>query len=154
MEKKSQYNLNRFIQIQQINFSRALSEIKSGRKQSHWMWYIFPQLKALGRSSTSLYYGISGLDEAKAYMSEPYLRNNLITISRALLSLDESDPRMIMGIPDDIKLRSCMTLFEMAAPDVSEFKLVLEKFYSGSRDNLTIRLLRLSEKEDTSDESK
>lgn len=135
------YNLNRFIEAQKDSFPYALSEIKAGQKRSHWMWYIFPQLKDLGRSSTAIYYGIVDLDEAKAYMDEPYLRENLLMITKELLSLKESDPRLVMGYPDDLKLRSCMTLFEIAAPDVPEFGLVLDKFYNGVRDKRTIDLL-------------
>lgn len=107
------------------------------------MWYIFPQLKELGRSSTALYYGITNLDEAREYMEEPYLRENLITITKALLTLKESDPSLIMGYPDDLKLCSCMTLFEIVSPDVSEFGLVLDKFYNGMRDRRTIDILNI-----------
>lgn len=134
--------LNRFIEAQKLSFSRALIEIKAGRKQSHWMWYIFPQLKALGRSSTALHYGIADIDEAKAYMAELYLRENLINITKALLSLEESNPSLGMGCPDDLKPCSCMTLFEIAAPDVSEFGMVLDKFYDSRRDEQMIKLLR------------
>lgn len=137
------YNLNRFIEAQKDSFNYALSEIKSGQKKSHWMWYIFPQLKELGRSSTALYYGITNLDEAREYMEEPYLRENLITITKALLTLKESDPSLIMGYPDDLKLCSCMTLFEIVSPDVSEFGLVLDKFYNGMRDRRTIDILNI-----------
>ncbi len=105
------------------------------------MWFIFPQLKALGRSSTALHYGIADIDEAKAYIAEPYLRENLIGITKALLSLEESNPSIVMGYPDDLKLCSCMTLFEIAAPDVPEFGMVLDKFYGGKRDQNTIRIL-------------
>lgn len=135
------YDLERFIKAQHTDFSLALSEIKAGRKQSHWMWYIFPQLQALGRSSIAKYYGIADLEEAKAYMAEPYLRKNLITITNALLALEQSDPGLIMGYPDNLKLCSCMTLFEIAAPDVPAFGMVLDKFYSGVRDQVTIDLL-------------
>ena len=132
------YHLDRFITAQQSDFHRALSEIQAGRKRSHWMWYIFPQLKALGRSDTARYYGIADLEEATAYMANPYLRDNLITITGALLALRASDPGLVMGYPDDLKLRSCMTLFELAAPDVPEFGMVLDKFYHGLRDQKTL----------------
>ncbi len=135
------YNLKRFITAQQSDFSRAFAEIQAGRKQSHWMWYIFPQLRSLGHSSTAMYYGIADLNEAKAYMAEPYLCENLISITKALLSLDESNPSLVMGYPDDLKLCSCITLFEIAAPDVPEFGMVLDKFYGGERDSRTIELI-------------
>lgn len=137
----SEYNLDRFITEQQADFNIALSEIQSGCKKSHWMWYIFPQLRSLGRSITAKYYGIIDLGEAKAYIQEPYLRKNLITITKALLALDSSNPELIMGYPDNLKLCSCMTLFEIAAPDVPEFGMVLDKFYSGMRDQATIDIL-------------
>ena len=127
--------------MQQFKYEDALREMRCGKKQSHWMWYIFPQLRSLGRSNIAIYYGIADLDEAKAYITEPYLRENLISITKALLALNESNPSLIMGYPDDLKLRSCMTLFEIAAPNVSEFGKVLDKFYGGSRDHNTIKLL-------------
>lgn len=135
------HNLNRFIEAQKNSFNLAFAEIKNGRKQSHWMWYIFPQLTVLGRSSTAVYYGIANLDEAKAYMAESYLRGNLIAITKALLSLEESNPSLVMGYPDDLKLCSCMTLFEIASPDVSEFGMVLDKFYNSKRDQKTLEIL-------------
>lgn len=130
-------DLNRFIEAQKNSYAAALAEIKAGRKETHWIWYIFPQLKSLGRSNTAFYYGIANLDEAKAYMAEPTLRARLIAITQALLALDESDPHRVMGYPDDLKLCSCMTLFEIAAPDVPEFGQVLDKFYGGQRDQMT-----------------
>ncbi|MCC8128124.1 MAG: DUF1810 domain-containing protein [Clostridiales bacterium] len=135
------YNLKRFITAQQSDFPRALSEIQAGKKRTHWMWYSFPQLRSLGRSATAEYYGIADLEEAKAYMADPYLRENLITITKALLSVDESRPRKVMGYPDDLKLCSCMTLFEIASPEVPEFGMVLEKFYGGERDEKTVEIL-------------
>ncbi len=135
-------DLNRFLEAQKDSYAEAFAEIKAGRKETHWIWYIFPQLKALGRSRMALYYGIADLDEAKAYMAEPTLRARLIDITRALLALDESDPSRVMGYIDDVKLRSCMTLFELAAPDVPEFGQVLDKFYGGQRDQKTIDILK------------
>ncbi len=137
----TEYNLNRFIEAQKFSYSRAFSEIQAGRKRTHWMWYIFPQLKVLGRSSMALHYGIADIDEAKAYMAEPYLRENLINITKALLSLEESNPSLVMGYPDDLKLCSCMTLFEIAAPDVPDFGMVLDKFYDGKRDQITMHII-------------
>ncbi len=105
------------------------------------MWYIFPQLKTLGFSDKAIKYGIEDINEAKAYMKEPYLRNNLITITKSLLKLESNDPLEVMGYPDNLKLCSSMTLFEIAAPDVLEFGLVIQKFYQGTRDKKTLNIL-------------
>lgn len=127
---------------QEQDYDQALKEIRSGRKQSHWIWYIFPQLKDLGFSSTAKYYGIRDLDEAKAYLREPTLSTRLIEISKALLMLNENDPETVMGYPDDMKLRSSMTLFSAADPDEPVFTQVLEKFFHGKADDRTLNLIR------------
>lgn len=137
------YDLERFVSAQERDYLTALGEIRQGRKRSHWMWYIFPQLRGLGMSSTSYFYGIENLEEAKAFLDDPFLGKNLIEISEALLSLDNSDARSIMGSPDDLKLRSSMTLFSLAAPEEPVFKKVLEKFYLGIQDPATLRILGL-----------
>ncbi len=139
-----QYDLRRFVSAQEKKFPRALAEIQAGRKKSHWMWYIFPQLRGLGQSDRAVYYGISGLEEAKAYLEHPYLRQNLLEITSALLTLSTSNPTKVMGEIDDEKLCSSMTLFEFAAPDIPQFGQVLEKFYAGNRDGKTLTLLRKS----------
>lgn len=125
--------LSRFKTEQKLDFDTALTEIKGGRKRSHWMWYIFPQLRGLGRSEMSEYYGIAGMDEARAYLADDTLRGNLVEITEALLSLRENDPAAVMGKPDDIKLKSCMTLFYLASGGKERdlFKAVLDKFYGG-----------------------
>ncbi len=135
------YDLERFKKAQAEDYNTALEEIKRGRKESHWIWYIFPQLKELGFSSTAKYYGIDGLGEAKAYMADAELRRNLLEITDALFRQPETDIHRVMGYPDDLKLRSCMTLFEAAAPDQAVFGEVLDKFYGGKRDNATLNLL-------------
>lgn len=135
------YDLSRFLKAQERDFETALSEIKAGHKRSHWIWYIFPQVKGLGFSSTSEYYGIDGLSEAKAYMENEILRRRLITISEALLSLDSSDAGDVMGYPDDLKLRSSMTLFSEAAPEEKVFQQVLDKFFGGEKDRQTLKLI-------------
>ena len=137
------YDLERFVSAQKRDYLTDLAEIRHGRKRSHWMWYIFPQLRGLGMSSTSYFYGIENLAEAKAFLDDPFLGKNLIEISEALLSLDNSDARSIMGSPDDLKLRSSMTLFSLAAPEEPVFKKVLEKFYLGIQDPATLRILGL-----------
>lgn len=134
-------DITRFIEAQGENYERALREIKCGRKRSHWMWYIFPQLKGLGRSAISAYYGINGLSEAKEYLSHPLLGNRLREISEALLELDSNDAHDIFGFPDDMKLRSCMTLFNKVSPN-DVFKEVLNKFYEGKVDYKTLKLLQ------------
>ena len=136
------YDLDRFVKAQAYDYDAALREIRSGRKRSHWMWYIFPQLQGLGFSSTAQYYGIRDLEEAKAYMAHPVLGPRLVEISEALLALDTGDASAVMGYPDDLKLRSCMTLFELAAPEQPVFGRVLEKYYAGRRDGRTLELIK------------
>ena len=138
---RSGYHLERFLTAQERDYATALREIRSGRKRSHWIWYIFPQLKDLGYSETANYYGIKDLDEAKAYLSEPTLRTRLIEISEALLSLRMNDPETVMGHPDDLKLRSSMTLFAAADPEEPVFGQVLDKFFHGRPDQRTLDLI-------------
>ena len=135
------YNLERFKKAQKDCFYSALEEIKNGRKESHWMWFIFPQIKGLGYSPMAEYYGVESLDEAKAYLNDEYLNNNLRTISKALLDLNNNDISYILGYPDDLKLKSSMTLFYLASND-KLFKDVLDKYYNGELDNNTIELTR------------
>lgn len=146
-----EYNLSRFTTAHQSDYHQALVEIKNGRKLSHWMWYIFPQLKGLGRSSTSDYYGIHDLDEAKAFLQDEYLGPHLLEISNALLRLECNDARIIMGRPDDLKLKSSMTLFSIAAPQEQVFKAVLEKFFYSKPDYRTLRMLGIQEKTNSND---
>ena len=136
------FNLDRFKKAQSRDYATALTEIKNGRKESHWMWYIFPQLKGLGFSSMAEFYGIDGLAEAKAYIADELLRGRLVEISEALLRVASSDTREVMGYPDDLKLKSCMTLFMEAAPEIDVFGKVLEKFFGGEKDLKTVEMLR------------
>ena len=136
------YDLERFIVAQERDYATALKEIKSGYKRSHWMWYIFPQISGLGHSPIAKKYEIVDLGEAKAYIESAYLRNNLVEISRALLECGNDDVEDIMGFPDNFKLCSSMTLFEMVAPEIEEFGMVLDKFYAGNRDKRTIELAK------------
>ena len=135
-------DLSRFVTAQQRSYSTALSEIRSGRKYSHWMWYIFPQIAGLGFSSTAQFYAISSLQEAKDFLADPYLGANLLEISAALLANPSDDPRYVMGYPDDLKLCSCMTLFREAGPQYPVFQQVLDKFYNGYPDERTLALIR------------
>lgn len=134
-------SLDRFLKAQASSYDTALREIRAGRKYSHWIWYIFPQIQGLGFSSTAQFYAIADLDEAKAYLQEPTLRARLLEISEALLHLDSDDPTQVMGYPDDLKLRSSMTLFAEAEPDCTVFQQVLDKFYGGHKDERTLRIL-------------
>jgi len=143
------YDLQRFLRAQNRDYETALSEIRSGHKYSHWIWYIFPQIAGLGHSSTSKYYAIRGLGEAKAYMGEPILRERLIHISEALLNLDSNDAEDVMGWPDDLKLRSSMTLFLLVAPEEPVFQKVLDKFWAGEPDQKTLEILRCQAKNRT-----
>lgn len=135
------YEISRFMKAHQTDYQRALSEIKNGKKISHWMWYIFPQLKGLGRSSMSEYYGIQDLDEAKVYLADPILGKHLIEICNALLSLDTNDATKVMGRPDDRKLKSSMTLFDAATESSDIFQMVLDKYYNGKKDYRTLYML-------------
>jgi len=135
------YNLTRFTKAHEFAFSHALAEIKRGRKRTHWMWYIFPQIAGLGESPTSRHYAISCLDEARAFLSDPYLGKNLREISSALLALDTSDACGIFGSTDEKKLRSCMTLFSLATDDNEVFLAVLDKYYGGEKDTATETIL-------------
>lgn len=136
------HDLNRFISAQERSYDAALREIKAGHKRTHWMWYIFPQIAGLGFSSTAQFYAISSMQEAKDYYAHPVLGKRLVEISEALLALDTSDAGAVMGYPDDLKLRSSMTLFLAASGD-AVFQRVLDKFYSGKPDSKTLSILGL-----------
>lgn len=142
---ENNYNLNRFIEAQNRDYDTALAEIRAGKKASHWMWYIFPQLKGLGRSSTSEYYGLSGIKEAQAYLSDPILKARLIEITDAVIAHKDKSAEEIFGGIDAKKLRSCMTLFSIAAPDIPVFEAVLEQFFHGVPDRNTLRLTKYNE---------
>lgn len=137
-------DLNRFLEAQQGDYAQALSEIKNGRKRSHWMWYIFPQLKGLGYSHMAQHYGIADRTEAQAYVQHPVLGPRLVEISQALLNLPTSNATGVMGSPDDLKLRSSMTLFATLDASDPVFQRVLDKFYQGEADAQTLRLLEQS----------
>ena len=138
------YDLERFIKSQSARYEgyeMALDEIKHGKKQSHWIWYIFPQLKHLGRSSTAQYFGIGDIQEATAYFSHPILGTRLIEIAQTLLDLDETDPIKILGHTDAMKVKSCMTLFLQIQPENKVFRAVIDKYYGGQLDYKTLSLL-------------
>lgn len=135
-------NLKRFLNAQEEDYSIALSEIKKGRKQSHWMWYIFPQIQGLGFSETSKFYAIKNLEEAKAYLEHPLLGSRLIQISEVLLNLNSSNANQIFGSPDDLKLKSCMTLFSTLQNANPVFESVLAKYFNGAKDNKTLQIIK------------
>jgi len=134
--------LERFIEAQKGDYDIALNEIKSGRKRSHWMWFIFPQITGLGSTETSRYYAIQTIQEATDYLLDPELGGRLTTICKALLELETNDPRAVFGSPDDLKLKSSMTLFEAVPATFPVFGQVLEKFYGGQRDLRTLQILK------------
>lgn len=138
------YDLGRFKAAQEWDYQQALSEIRAGRKRSHWIWYIFPQLQGLGRSSMCARYGIKGMGEAEAYLSDEVLRARLIEISQAVLELNAQDPVAVMGHIDALKLRSCMTLFSLARNTDPVFQAVLNRYYGGEPDKRTIELLGIT----------
>lgn len=135
------FDLARFISAQRDSFDLALSEIRSGHKSSHWMWYIFPQLRGLGYSSTSQKYGITGADEAHAYLAHDVLGPRLIAICEAVLSIEGRSATEIFGRPDDMKLQSCVTLFASVTGTNSVFQKILDKYFDGRLDQRTIQLL-------------
>ncbi len=142
MEKD--YDLSRFYEPQQRDYAQALAEIRRGAKVSHWIWYIFPQLKGLGRSYFSEFYGLEGLEEAWLYLQDPVLGARLREITAALLALDSRDPQAVIGSrTDSRKLCSSMTLFALAAPQEELFYEVLRQFFQGDLDRRTLAQLGL-----------
>ena len=135
-------DLNRFIQPQDADYTNALKEIKAGYKSLHWIWYVFPQLKGLGNSGFSNFYGINDLDEARDYLAHPVLGPRLIEITTAFYNLENVSASSVLG-SDHKKLKSCMTLFDLAdGNDVNIFRDVLNKYFNGEVDEKTIELLR------------
>ena len=135
------HQLIRFVQAQEGEYDRALGEIESGRKRSHWMWYIFPQFDGLGFSSTSKFYSIKSIAEAKAYLSHPILGPRLLECTESALAVSGRTASEIFGSPDDVKLKSCATLFATISPADSVFHKLLDKYFQGQRDDKTLQLL-------------
>ena len=133
--------LDRFVEAQASTYATALAEVRSGRKRSHWMWFIFPQIQGLGFSSTSRYYALRDVQEATAYLAHPVLGARLLAISEELLALPGHDASRIFGSPDDLKLRSCMTLFAAVPGAPAVFGEALTKFFQGAPDAQTLRQL-------------
>lgn len=135
------YDLERFVEAQARDYEQALSEVRGGRKRSHWMWYVFPQFEGLGSSATSRHYAIRSVEEAEAYLRHPLLGPRLLEIARALLDVEGRSASEIFGSPDDMKLRSSATLFARVSPPGSIFQQVLDRYFGGEPDAETLRLL-------------
>ena len=133
--------IKRFLTAQNQAYLKALEEIRAGKKVGHWIWYIFPQLKGLGKSEISEYYALEGINDATDYLNHPVLGRHLVEISNAVLSLTGRSAHEIFGSPDDMKFRSCMTLFAGIKDTDPVFKQVLDKYFDGQFDRLTLDLL-------------
>jgi uncharacterized protein (DUF1810 family) len=138
------FDLERFVQAQQAVYAAVCAELRVGAKRSHWMWFIFPQLRGLGSSPSAQHYGLASLAEARAYLDHPVLGARLRECTRRLLVLEGRSAAEIFGYPDDLKLRSCLTLFERASPQEQLFSEALRKYYRGKPDLRTLELLRSS----------
>ena len=135
------YDLHRFIEAQNGIYEQALAELKAGRKRSHWMWFIFPQIAGLGTSSMAEKYAIRSVEEASAYLADPILGSRLLRCVEAILSVSDRSAHDIMGSPDDLKLRSSMTLFAAVSDHGSPFHKAIDHFYDGKFDKRTISIL-------------
>jgi uncharacterized protein (DUF1810 family) len=138
---RERFDLQRFVEAQDGVYAQALAELRSGRKRSHWMWFVFPQVEGLGHSPTAQHYAISGLDEARAYLAHPVLGPRLVECTSVVAETTGRSAEEIFGSPDDLKLRSSVTLFRQAAPDEPVFQTVLDRFYDGEPDPRTLERL-------------
>jgi uncharacterized protein (DUF1810 family) len=134
-------DLSRFIEAQTGAYEAALAELRRGQKTGHWMWFVFPQIEGLGRSPTARFYALADLAEARAYLAHPVLGPRLIDAVEAILALPGRDAHAVFGAPDDLKLRSCLTLFQAAAPGEPTFARALDKYFGGAPDPLTLARL-------------
>jgi uncharacterized protein (DUF1810 family) len=139
--ERDPFDLQRFVQAQERNYAQALAEIRRGQKETHWMWYVFPQLAGLGFSGTSKRYAIKSLDEAAAYLRHPLLGSRLRECVAALLAIEGLSAAEIFGWPDDLKLRSCATLFVRVSPPEPLFQQLLDRYFDGRPDTKTLNLL-------------
>src|SRR5512141_732324 len=135
------FGLERFVQAQEPVYEQVLAEIRAGRKRSHWMWFVFPQLAGLGFSAMSQRYAIADADEARAYLAHPVLGARLVACCEAALSVEGRSAHEIFGSPDDLKFCSCATLFASVSPPGSVFERVLDRYFDGRRDERTVELL-------------
>ena len=136
------FRLQRFVDAQEGIYEKALGELRSGRKQTHWMWFVFPQLDGLGRSSTARFYAIRHAGEAAAYLQHPKLGPRLVECCEAILAIQGKTAREIFGFPDELKLRSCATLFSALSPLDSVFTRVIARYFEAGSDRQTLELLR------------
>ena len=142
-QNTANFNLNRFVAAQENVYTRVLAELKNGDKQSHWMWFIFPQIDGLGTSTTAKLYAIKSIEEAKAYYNHPLLGKRLLECAAILLTIKNKSANDILGSPDYVKLQSCITLFSHLFPDQNILKELLTKYYDGKIDTKTIDILNL-----------
>ena len=140
-ENAADFNLNRFVTAQEKLYETVVAELRNGNKQTHWMWFIFPQIDGLGTSSFAKLYAIKSISEAKAYFNHPVLGSRLLECSNIMLSIKNKSANDILGFPDCVKLQSCMTLFSIIFPLEKVFTEVLTKYYTNEKDNRTIQLL-------------
>ena len=136
------FDLTRFLDAQRGDYERATAELARGRKLTHWMWYVLPQLRGLGRSPMAQRYGIASLDEAAAYLAHPVLGPRLIACVEAMTALPETSAERVLGAIDAVKLRSCLTLFLAVEPGNAALRAALHKYYGGREDEATLALLR------------
>ena len=141
MASADPHDLDRFVQAQEDDYDQALAEIRNGRKVSHWMWYVFPQFDGLGMSATSRRYAIRSVDEARAYLRHPVLGPRLTTCAQAVRGVSGRSAHDIFGSPDDMKLRSCATLFAHVSPEGSVFQQLLDQYFQGRPDARTLELV-------------
>ncbi|WP_422746777.1 DUF1810 domain-containing protein [Mycobacterium sp. WMMD1722] len=140
-ERPDAVDLSRFLDAQDPVYETVLAELRAGRKRTHWMWFVFPQLRGLGHSPTAVHFGIASRAEAQAYLAEPILGGRLRECTGLVLAIDGRSATDIFGSPDDLKLRSSMTLFGRCAQDGGQFRAVLDKFYDGAEDPVTVERL-------------
>lgn len=137
-DKTDPFNLQRFVEAQEPIYQQVTSELRAGEKMSHWMWFIFPQIQGLGWSETSIEFAISGLEEARAYLAHPVLGARLKECTQLVLRVENRSAARIFMSPDDMKFRSCMTLFAQVSPEDDIFSMALKKYFRGVPDQLTL----------------
>ena len=140
-DSNDQFDLTRFVSAQEMVYARVLFELRNGRKRTHWMWFIFPQIDGLGNSSTTKRYAIKSIEEAQEYLNHPILGKRLNECAALVLAIEKRSISEIFGHPDDMKLKSSMTLFENVAGSDSIFSSILDKYFNGARDSGTLNLL-------------
>lgn len=141
-DRADDFNLERFVEAQSLVYQQVTSELRAARKTSHWMWFVFPQIGGLGRSLMAMEYGISGLEEARAYLAHAVLGARLKECTDIVLRVENRSAALIFGSPDDMKFRSCMTLFAEVSPDNDIFTRALQKYFDGVPDRMTIERIR------------